>query len=408
MSLDSGDPAIKLFGRTIPLSSYGGGGGGGDGGGGANDKGISIKDSTASEPNTENKDEEMKGCQVDEESAPFSPLAIEGKDEEQDKDSTNSHEKPMKKPDKILSCPRCSSLDTKFCYFNNYNVNQPRHFCKNCQRYWTAGGTMRNVPVGAGRRKSKNSLSHYKHLNVPNPSCQTLATNPNATVLTFGPEMPLCESMASVLNLADRTTKSSNINGFHHMENGEYSDEHSSSSPTETNLQAPAAMRNSFGFPCFNGSQWPTQWSPIPVPIYPATAYWTTPWFSPLTAAPMNPGSSGTAPNSPILGKHTRDGNVLIDGSNSDKGDTPRKSDPERRIWIPKTLRIDDPGEAAMSSIWASIGIKNENADGVHGGGLFKACHPKTDIKQHSTEPSPAWHANPAALSRSHNFHESS
>ena len=61
----------------------------------------------------------------------------------------------LKRPDKVLPCPRCNSMDTKFCYFNNYNVNQPRHFCKNCQRYWTAGGAMRNVPVGAGRRKNR-------------------------------------------------------------------------------------------------------------------------------------------------------------------------------------------------------------------------------------------------------------
>ena len=54
-----------------------------------------------------------------------------------------------------LPCPRCRSRDTKFCYFNNYNVNQPRHFCKDCHRYWTAGGALRNVPVGAGRRKSR-------------------------------------------------------------------------------------------------------------------------------------------------------------------------------------------------------------------------------------------------------------
>ncbi|KAF5203061.1 Dof zinc finger protein DOF1.5 [Thalictrum thalictroides] len=63
-----------------------------------------------------------------------------------------------KRPDKIIPCPRCKSMETKFCYFNNYNVNQPRHFCKGCQRYWTAGGTLRNVPVGAGRRKSKPSM----------------------------------------------------------------------------------------------------------------------------------------------------------------------------------------------------------------------------------------------------------
>ncbi|KAI8525698.1 hypothetical protein RHMOL_Rhmol13G0249600 [Rhododendron molle] len=60
-----------------------------------------------------------------------------------------------KRPDKIIPCPRCKSMETKFCYFNNYNVNQPRHFCKGCQRYWTAGGALRNVPVGAGRRKNK-------------------------------------------------------------------------------------------------------------------------------------------------------------------------------------------------------------------------------------------------------------
>jgi hypothetical protein len=54
-----------------------------------------------------------------------------------------------------LPCPRCRSRNTKFCYFNNYNVNQPRHFCRDCHRYWTAGGALRNVPVGAGRRKNR-------------------------------------------------------------------------------------------------------------------------------------------------------------------------------------------------------------------------------------------------------------
>nr|XP_009395706.1 PREDICTED: dof zinc finger protein DOF1.5-like [Musa acuminata subsp. malaccensis] len=56
-----------------------------------------------------------------------------------------------------LPCPRCQSKETKFCYFNNYNVNQPRHFCRACHRYWTAGGTLRNVPVGAGRRKMRRA-----------------------------------------------------------------------------------------------------------------------------------------------------------------------------------------------------------------------------------------------------------
>ncbi|KAL9355463.1 hypothetical protein Peur_053433 [Populus x canadensis] len=54
-------------------------------------------------------------------------------------------------------CPRCESLNTKFCYYNNYSLSQPRYFCKTCRRYWTLGGTMRNVPVGGGCRKGKRA-----------------------------------------------------------------------------------------------------------------------------------------------------------------------------------------------------------------------------------------------------------
>ncbi|RAL43892.1 hypothetical protein DM860_014393 [Cuscuta australis] len=50
-------------------------------------------------------------------------------------------------------------MNTKFCYFNNYNLSQPRHFCKNCKRYWTKGGALRNIPVGGGTRKSTTKRS---------------------------------------------------------------------------------------------------------------------------------------------------------------------------------------------------------------------------------------------------------
>ncbi|XP_073311177.1 dof zinc finger protein DOF3.4-like [Primulina huaijiensis] len=53
-----------------------------------------------------------------------------------------------------LPCPRCDSINTKFCYYNNYNFSQPRHFCKSCRRYWTHGGTLRDIPVGGGSRKN--------------------------------------------------------------------------------------------------------------------------------------------------------------------------------------------------------------------------------------------------------------
>ncbi|TKY71723.1 Dof zinc finger protein DOF1.4 [Spatholobus suberectus] len=61
----------------------------------------------------------------------------------------------LQQQQQALKCPRCDSSNTKFCYYNNYSLSQPRHFCKACKRYWTRGGTLRNVPVGGGCRKNK-------------------------------------------------------------------------------------------------------------------------------------------------------------------------------------------------------------------------------------------------------------
>ncbi|KAG9140248.1 hypothetical protein Leryth_014688 [Lithospermum erythrorhizon] len=57
------------------------------------------------------------------------------------------------------NCPRCASSNTKFCYYNNYSSSQPRYFCKGCRRYWTKGGSLRNVPLGGGCRKTRRSKS---------------------------------------------------------------------------------------------------------------------------------------------------------------------------------------------------------------------------------------------------------
>ncbi|XP_022867404.1 dof zinc finger protein DOF4.6-like, partial [Olea europaea var. sylvestris] len=77
---------------------------------------------------------------------------------------TNTCPKPSlerKKPqkDEALNCPRCNSTNTKFCYYNNYSHSQPRYFCKTCRRYWTEGGSLRNIPVGGSSRKNKRSSS---------------------------------------------------------------------------------------------------------------------------------------------------------------------------------------------------------------------------------------------------------
>ncbi|KAF7838328.1 dof zinc finger protein DOF5.6-like [Senna tora] len=73
--------------------------------------------------------------------------------------------------EQAVKCPRCDSSNTKFCYYNNYSLSQPRYFCKTCRRYWTKGGTLRNIPVGGGCRKNKKISSNKKsnpHINHNN------------------------------------------------------------------------------------------------------------------------------------------------------------------------------------------------------------------------------------------------
>jgi len=91
-----------------------------------------------------------------------------------------------------LKCPRCDSINTKFCYYNNYNLSQPRHFCKNCRRYWTKGGALRNIPVGGGSRKNakRSSSSTNTKRASPSPAIEPAPTrvcpNPVAGGGSFG------------------------------------------------------------------------------------------------------------------------------------------------------------------------------------------------------------------------------
>ncbi|KFK28963.1 hypothetical protein AALP_AA7G071300 [Arabis alpina] len=75
--------------------------------------------------------------------------------------SSAAGERKLARPEKdqAINCPRCNSTNTKFCYYNNYSLTQPRYFCKGCRRYWTEGGSLRNIPVGGGSRKNKRSHS---------------------------------------------------------------------------------------------------------------------------------------------------------------------------------------------------------------------------------------------------------
>lgn len=468
------DPAFKLFGKTIPMLADG------DApvsSGDVGDSGAAVSREDGLEEETEKdalggKPAETKGEDGSEESRnsetvaesnenPKTPSIAEenvtlktSKAEKGQSDSPDSQEKTLKKPDKILPCPRCNSMDTKFCYYNNYNINQPRHFCKSCQRYWTAGGTMRNVPVGAGRRKNKNSASHYRHITI-SEALQTVrieATNgvhqptlkSNGTVLTFGSDAPFCDSMTSVLNLEEKKMPNGARNGFHTQEEQgipvsfrvqENGDDHSSaSSITVSNSSEEGskyglheAKRNSHGvpsrIPCIPGIPWPYPWNSavpppfcppgFPMPFYPAaywnchvTAPWNIPWLSPPSSS-ANQKTPNSRQNSPTLGKHSREGDILKPSIVEDEA-TPKQRSSERCLWVPKTLRIDDPAEAAKSSIWTTLGIKNDKVDSVSGGGLFNAFHLKGDDKNHAMDTSAVLRANPAALSRSLNFQESS
>lgn len=495
------DPAIKLFGKTIPLPEIFQSKPSSDSSNGPTEDDGQYQDppqscapcSSLDQSNTkedgeerdadedvegkkEIEDEQEGACPVTSEES-LNPEAMSGMNdspkapsiekegttsnhlstEEEQTDTSNSQEKPLKKPDKILPCPRCNSMDTKFCYYNNYNVNQPRHFCKNCQRYWTAGGTMRNVPVGAGRRKNKN-YSHSRHKTVSEALQNIRADVPNGvhhhvlktngTVLTFGSDMTLHESMASVLNLVDKTMLNSPRNGLHKPngiripvshDGGQHEGTHSNDSHVmASNSKDDAGKSGSLesvaqncpGFPpqvpCFPGAPWPYPWNsaqwtaPVsppafcppgfPMPFYPAAPYWGcivpgawNPWL-PQPSSP-NQSTSRSGPNSPTLGKHSRDKSIVKE-SNCGEEEMVKENNTERSLWVPKTLRIDDPEDAAKSSIWTTLGIKNDSTDS--GRELFKAFPSKGDDKNHTTETSPVLQANPAALSRSLKFHESS
>ncbi|XP_022148083.1 dof zinc finger protein DOF3.1-like [Momordica charantia] len=87
--------------------------------------------------------------------------------------------KPQFPEQEQLKCPRCDSTNTKFCYYNNYNLSQPRHFCKNCRRYWTKGGALRNIPVGGGSRKNSKRASAVAKRPSSSSSSSSSTSTPN-------------------------------------------------------------------------------------------------------------------------------------------------------------------------------------------------------------------------------------
>ncbi|KAL4015807.1 hypothetical protein IC575_023409 [Cucumis melo] len=417
------DPIIKLFGKTISLPS---------------DSKFLSSETTEEETSCEElgleKEGNSSGNQItDQTTSGVSENPLEereisspkaSKNEEQSETSNSPDNKTSKKPDKILPCPRCNSMDTKFCYFNNYNVNQPRHFCKNCQRYWTAGGTMRNVPVGAGRRKNKNSSSSHfrRQLIIPDGGIHPHQfLDNNGTFLTFASDSSISNS------------QSCNPNGF--LINTENGDDHSSkSSITVSNSSEKGAKmasqqsiaKNVFPFlpqlQSFTGLSLPYSsitppsapfYPPgIPVSYYPSQPYWG--YLAPPSLTIINPNSQNSSTNSSVLGKRSRDGKLVKSPSNTESEIVKQKNSEEPSLGIPKTMKVDDPNEAAKSSIWSTLGIKNDKKAGggststtINGGSLFVSLQRSTKGKEETQIES--WsllQANPAAFSRALKFRE--
>ncbi|KAK6943673.1 Zinc finger, Dof-type [Dillenia turbinata] len=117
-------------------------------------------------------------------------------------------------PEAALKCPRCESTNTKFCYYNNYSLSQPRHFCKTCRRYWTRGGALRNVPVGGGCRRNKRSkgsssskspASSGDRQSGPGSSSGNTSSNSGSAsdIIGLGPQIPSLRFMAPLHHFTD-------------------------------------------------------------------------------------------------------------------------------------------------------------------------------------------------------------
>lgn len=255
--------------------------------------------------------------------------------------STDPNTKQDHKPNEILPCPRCKSKNTKFCYFNNQNINQPRHFCKNCQRYWTSGGSMRNVPVGSGKRKSKHSINHL--------SIEQNNKKP------FNPVL-----ISPTHEIVD--TPSSSVEPHSHNPEACFSP------------QGPEACFSPHGYP---GLPWAYSWAP-PMMMAP-------PSNIPFQFFPMFP--------------------VFPDMSSSANHCEGKKEEERKTIWAPKTLRVDNPEEAAKSSIWSTLGIKRDES--VKRDWLFRGFQSSNESSGYNaSNAAKVSHLNPAAMARSQLFQE--
>ncbi|KAG0465075.1 hypothetical protein HPP92_019239 [Vanilla planifolia] len=109
--------------------------------------------------------------------------------------------------------------------------------------------------------------------------------------------------------------------------------------------------------------------SVLPFPLMPSSFWgpWSVPYvgsngFSSSPSSSTGNSTICSSNGSPNLGKHSRETDFM------------GEEKVVRSLWVPKTLRIDDPHEATKSSIWATLGIcPNDH--------IFKAFQSRNESK---------------------------
>ncbi|XP_060204061.1 dof zinc finger protein DOF2.5-like [Lycium barbarum] len=130
------------------------------------------------------------------------------------KPSSTLEKKVRPQKDQAVNCPRCNSTNTKFCYYNNYSLTQPRYLCKTCRRYWTEGGTLRNIPVGGGSRKNRRCSSSSSSISTS--SSQKLPDlKPNLSLSHQNPDYKINLGSNQDLNLGFPSIIHDHNNYFH-------------------------------------------------------------------------------------------------------------------------------------------------------------------------------------------------
>jgi hypothetical protein len=263
---------------------------------------------------------------------------------------------------------------------------------------------MRNVPIGAGRRKNKHLASQYRQIivtseGIPTSRLETIPSSThhhtsmdNETVLKFGPDTPLCESMESMLHLKDQKNSSdaNSISCVQHREEpslygssvtntntqGNEVSEHNAPNWLQcypvppwvlpmnpgwnmNNVASMAAVHPTSASICNPYSTVPTtmQWCPTPMLAIPGIRPQNIPlqlvpasnWSGPsLCLSPPSSTSNSccTGNGSTTLGKHTRD-TVFADEDKSDKS-----------VPVRKTIRINVTNEGPISPTRATIANK--------------------------------------------------